>query len=174
MNKKNIIFLVLVAFILTGVNATFANDDGFSVQSLNVDNNIEQDNTSSMNFSRKKFPKQDVKSETKEETNILTPEQIYIQQNPYTYNTNYIEYKKVIGPYYSTGINRGFGYNYKGFGYNYKGHGYNYGYSTSNRHPIFVSPPPPPPKPPHMPAAPPATNKPNAGGPHPMPPHHGF
>lgn len=164
MNRKNIIILVLVAFILTGVNATFANDDGFSVQSLNVDNNIEQDNTSSMNFSSKKFPKKDVKTETKEETNILTPEQIYIQPTPYGYNTNYIEYKKVIRPYYSTGINRGFGYNYKGFGYNY-------GYSTSNKHPIFVSPPPPPMQPPHMP---PPNNKPNMNGHHPMQPHHGL
>ena len=163
MDKKIFKIITIVAFVLTGTNASFAVDeDGFHVQSLTVDNTIEQDNTTSINMSSEKLPKHiEVKKEP-ENTYILTPENVYPQYNPYAYNTNYVQYKKVIGPYYTTGINRGFGFNYKGFGYNYTGHGYNYGYSVHNNHPIYVAPPPPPPPPMH---------RPGHGG-HPHRPHH--
>lgn len=162
MNKKNIIFLVLVAFILTGTNATFASNNGFQVQSLTIDNNIKQDNTTSMNLISEDFPQQPVQQPVQESNYTLTPAQVYVQPNTYTYNPNYIQYK--IGPYYTTGI--GTGFNYKGFGYNYKGFGYDYGYSTSNKHPIYVTPPQPiPPKPQPKPDRPPQ------GGGNP-PPHH--
>ena len=144
MDKKFLNIITLVAFVLCGTNATFAIDeDGFSVQSLNIDNSIVQDNTSSINMTQKKFQKQQDEPKESENSYVLTPENVYPQYNPYTYNTNYIQYKKVIGPYYTTGLNRGFGFNYKGYGYNYKGHGYNYGYSTLNNNPIYVTTPRP-------------------------------
>ena len=146
MDKKILNIITLVAFVLCGTNAAFALDeDGFEVQSLSVDNSIEQENTSTINMTKKKFPKQEEKQKEPENSYVLTPENVYPQYNPYAYNTNYIQYKKVIGPYYTTGFNRGFGFNYKGYGYNYKGHGYNYGYSTLNNNPIYVTTPPPPP-----------------------------
>lgn len=170
MNKKNIIFLVLVAFILTGVNAAFANNNGFQVQSLTVDNNIKQDNSTSMNFSNEEFPQEEIQQPVQTQNNnyVLTPNQVYVQPNPYAYNPNYIEYR--FGPYYRSGI--GTGFNYKGFGYNYTGFGYNYGYSTSNKHPIYVTPPQPipPPKPPE-PRPPIKPDYPHHGGGH-VPPHH--
>lgn len=168
MNKKFYNILVLVAFILIGANATFASNNGFQVQSLSIDNNIKQDNTTSMNLSNEEFPQQTIQQpvQTGEKSYVLTPEQVYVQPSPYTYNPNYIQYR--IGPYYTTGI--GTGFNYKGFGYNYTGFGYNYGYSTSNKHPIYVTPPQPispQPKPPKPPAKP---DRPPQGGGNP-PPH---
>ena len=150
MDKKILNMITLVAFILLGINATFANTDtdGFEVQSLNVDNTLEEKNSTAINMTNKKFPIKE-EEEKKEENNIIVPTQNYYQPYPpYGYNTNYVQYKKIIGPYYTTGINRGYGYNYKGFGYNYTGHGYNYGYSVQNNNPIYITPPPPPP---HMP-----------------------
>ncbi len=155
MDKKIIIIMTIVAFVLNGANASFAVDeDGFHVQSLSVDNTKKQDNTTSINMSNKKFPKTIEEKKEPENTHILTPENTYPPNIPYGYNTNYIQYRKVIGPYYPTGFNRGFGFNYKGHGFNYKGHGYNYGYSPHNKRPIYVSPPPQPPS--HHPMRPPS------------------
>ena len=60
MDKNIFKILTLVAFVLYGTNASFAttvDEDGFQIQSLSVDNTIEQDNTTSINMSSKKFPK---------------------------------------------------------------------------------------------------------------------
>ena len=142
MDKNFLYIITIVAFVLLGVNATFANtdDNGFYVQSLNINNDIEEDDTSSINMKTEKFPQ-----EQKPEVNLPQPQQVYVQPIQYTYPQNYVQYRKVIGPYYTTGIYGRNNYNYKGFGYNYKGHGYNYGYSVMNKRPIFVTHPPPPP-----------------------------
>ena len=144
MDKKFINIITLVAFVFLGTNATFANtdDDGFYVQSLNVDNAIEEDSTSTIIMKKEKLP-QEKQDDIK---NIVVPQQVYVQPLQYAYPQNYVQYKKIIGPYYSTGFYGGNNFKYKGFGYNYSGHGYNYGYSVTNKRPIFVSPPPPPPQ----------------------------
>lgn len=168
MDKNFLKIITIVAFVLYGTNASFAtsiDEDGFQIQSLSVDNTIKQDNTTSINMSSKKFPKPIEEKKEMENTYTLTPEDVYPQYNPYAYNTNYVQYKKVIGPYYTTGINRGFGFNYKGFGYNYTGHGYNYGYSIHNNRPIYVTQPPPPRPPVHRPPM-------NGHGGQPNKPHH--
>ena len=143
MDKKFLKIITIVAFVLCVANATFAttDDDGFYVQSLNVDNAIEEDYISTVNMKKEKLPLE----EQEDIKNIIVPQQVYVQPIQYAYPQNYVQYKKVIGPYYSTGFYGGNNFNYKGFGYNYNGHGYNYGYSVTNKRPIFVSPPPPPP-----------------------------
>ena len=143
MDKNFLYIITVVAFVLLGANATFAStdDDGFQIQSLNVDNTIEDNNSSIINMKTEKFPQ-----EQKTEANMHQPPQVYVQPIQYVYPQNYVQYRKVIGPYYSTGFYGGNNFNYKGFGYNYNGHGYNYGYSVTNKRPIFVSPPPPPPQ----------------------------
>ena len=168
MDKKIIIIITLVAFVLYGANATFANidEDGFYVQSLTVDNTLEQENGTSINMSNKKFPKFVEETKQTENLYVLTPENVPQPYNPYAYNTNYVQYKKVIGPFYTTGFPIRQGYNYKGFGYNYTGHGYNYGYSVHNNKPIYVSQPRPlPPPPPHN-IRPPMHSQQNIGGHH--------
>ena len=162
MDKKILNIITLVAFVLCGANATFANinEDGFHVQTLSIDNSNKPDNTTSINMTNSKFPT--LKEETKEENNYtLTPEYVYPQNNPYAYNNNYVQYRKVIGPYYTNGINNGFGFNYKGFGYNYSGHGYSYTNPIHNKRPIYVTPPTPLPQ-----------MKPHHGANHPHHNHH--